>query len=374
MTMYPPPVLLLALLFAVPLLMGTLAPPAEEEWHNPAEFDLEGKGWADTEAFFDRLPAHAKGKAPKDVWGLSKDSAGMAVRFQTDSRQIAVHWVLTSGNLAMPHMPATGVSGVDLYRKTAEGSWRFVQNGRPEAIPENRASFAVGGDSGPMREYLLYLPLYNGVRSLEIGIAPGAHIQKAAPRPAARSRSIVFYGTSITQGGCASRPGMAYTAILGRALDQPVINLGFSGSGRMEPEMAALLAELDPQLFVIDCLANMAALLPEDEIARRVTGLAQTVRKARPNTPILFVGQSSIRPERHPTPASRVQEQAVKRLQAEGVTGLYLLDGAHLLGADEEGTVDGSHPNDLGMMRMAEAMTPAMRAILAQTSSQASGR
>jgi lysophospholipase L1-like esterase len=373
MTTYPQPVFFCALLFALPLLMGTLTPPAEEEWHNPAEFDLEGKGWADTEAFFDRLPAHAKGKAPEDVWGLSKDSAGMAVRFQTDSREIAIHWIVTGAELALPHMPSTGVSGVDLYRRTAEGSWQFVQNGRPGTTPENRASFAVGGDPGQMREYLLYLPLYNGVRSLEIGITPGAHIQKAAPRPAARSRPIVFYGTSITQGGCASRPGMAYTAILGRRLDQPVINLGFSGSGRMEPEMAALVAELDPQLFVIDCLANMAAL-PEDEIARRVTGLAQTVRKARPNTPILFVAQSSIRPDRHPTPASRVQEQAVKRLQAEGVTGLYLLDGAHLLGADEEATVDGSHPSDLGMMRMAEAMAPALRAVLAKTSSQASGR
>src|SRR5581483_8246203 len=108
---------------------------------------------------------------------------------------------------------------------------------------------------------------------------------------------------------------MAYTAILGRRLDRPVINLGFSGSGRMEPEMAALLAELDPAVFVIDCLANMAAL-PEDEIDRRVTNLIHTIRRARPDTPLLFVAQASIRTEKHPTPASRVQEKAVKRLMA----------------------------------------------------------
>jgi lysophospholipase L1-like esterase len=357
--------LCLALLFALPLLLAVSGAQAEEVWHNATEFDLEGKGWTDTEAPYDRLPTHAKGKAPQDVWSLSKDSAGMCVRFQTDSPQIGVRWVLTDDNLALPHMPATGVSGVDLYRRTAHGRWLFVQNGRPGSTVENQASFS-GDSAGQMQEYLLYLPLYNGVRSVEIGVAAGTHIEKATPRPEARRRSIVFYGTSITQGGCASRPGMAYVAILGRMLDQPVINLGFSGSGKMESAMADLVAELDPALFVIDCIANMGDL-PEDEFTQRVTNLARTLRHARPNTPILFVAQASIRPERIPTPKSRIQEEAVKKLIAEGVPGLYLRGGEHLLGEDGEGTVDGAHPTDLGMLRQAEALYPVLRSILEKT-------
>ncbi len=142
-----------------------------------------------------------------------------------------------------------------------------------------------------------------------------------------------------------------------------MINLGFSGSGKMEQSVADFLAELDPAVFVIDCLANMGDL-PEDVIAGRVTALVHTIRRSRPDTPILFVGQANIHPERHPTPASRIQEQAVQRLLAEGVPGLDLLGGEHLLGADEEGTVDGVHPNDLGMMRQAEVLYPVLRHIL----------
>jgi lysophospholipase L1-like esterase len=358
-----PASVLIVFVCLLPLVLSALAAHAEEAWHNPAEFDLEGKGWTDTEAPYDRLPAHANGKAPQDVWDLSKDSAGMCVRFQTDSPMIAVRWSLTNINLALPHMPATGVSGVDLYRRTADGGWRFVQNGRPASAQENSLSVTTGDTSGQIEEYLLYLPLYNGVRSLEIGVAPGAHIGKAAPRPTPRNRPVVFYGTSITQGGCASRPGMAYTALLGRRLDWPVINLGFSGSGRMEPVMATLLSELDPALFVIDCLANMGDL-PEDEIARRIANLAHTLRHAHPDTPILFVAQSSIHPERLPTRLSGIQEKTVKQLTAEGVSGLFLASGKNLLGTDGEATVDGGHPTDLGMMRMADALYPALRDIL----------
>src|SRR5205085_2015483 len=134
------------------------------------------------------------------------------------------------------------------------------------------------------REFLLYLPLYNGVSSVEIGIAKGSTLAKGPARPPERQKPIVFYGTSITQGGCASRPGMVHTAILGRRLDRPVINLGFSGSGRMEPAMATLLAELDPAVYVLDCLPNMSAA----EVAERMEPFVRTLRKAHPRTPIVM--------------------------------------------------------------------------------------
>jgi lysophospholipase L1-like esterase len=350
------------------LLAATLGPAeeAKQEWHPAVEFDLEGRGWtdaSDTEAPFDRLPAHAKGKAPDDVWGLSKHSSGELVRFLTDAREVSVRWSLTSADLGMPHMPATGVSGVDLYRREADGTYTFLNNGRPLKV-DNSATIPTRNASGERHEFLLYLPLYNGVRSLEISVPPGASIGKPAPRPEARRRPIVFYGTSITQGGCASRPGMAFVAILGRRLDWPVINLGFSGSGKMEPEMATLVTELDPALFVMDCVANMEALPPE-EVEKRVINIARTIRKAHPQTPILFVGRPAIRPG-PPGPAGAAQERAVKRLLTEGMPRLHLIGENILLGTDTEGTVDGSHPTDLGMMRLADALYPTLRAILAE--------
>ena len=176
---------------------------------------------------------------------------------------------MSDGASALPHMPATGVSGVDLYAKDKGGRWEFVGNGRPAAAT-NTASFAVP----PGEQYLLYLPLYNGVKSVEIGIPKGRKIAAASPRQ--HRKPIVIYGTSITQGGCASRPGMAWTSIVGRRLDTPVINLGFSGSGKMEPAMADLLAELDPSVYVLDCIWNMS---PE-QVSERVVPFVEKLRSA----------------------------------------------------------------------------------------------
>ncbi len=216
------------------------------------------------------------------MWGLSQHSAGLCVRFVTDAANIQARWTVTSDRLAMPHMPATGVSGLDLYVKV-DGRWRWLAVGQPRQAPDQHGPIGRATCRRSSREYLLYLPLYNGVSSVEIGMPAGAKLAVAPPR--GRSKPIVFYGTSITQGGCASRPGMVHTAILGRRLDCPVINLGFSGNGKMEPEMAALLAELDPAVYVLDCLPNLTPA----ETAERVEPFVQTLRKARPQTPIVLV-------------------------------------------------------------------------------------
>jgi hypothetical protein len=189
---------------------------------------------------------------------------------------------VTSERLAMPHMPATGVSGLDLYVKTDAG-WHWLGVGQPDRAKENTAILVKGMPPG-RREYLLYLPLYNGVSSVEIGVPEGCKLEPATAWPADRRKPIVFYGTSITQGGCASRPGTAHVAILGRRLDRPVINLGFSGNGLMEAELATLLAELDPAVYVVDCLPNMTAKL----VSERVEPFLRTLRKAHPTTPIVL--------------------------------------------------------------------------------------
>ena len=130
--------------------------------------------------------------------------------------------------------------------------------GRPEQGRTVRR--LAGNRNGETRDYLLYLPLYHEITSLEIGLPPGARLSVLPPPPGG---PVVFYGTSIVQGGCASRPGMVHTAILGRRLNREAINLGFSGNGMMEPEVARLMAELDPALYVIDCIPNVGRKIGE---------------------------------------------------------------------------------------------------------------
>jgi lysophospholipase L1-like esterase len=192
-------------------------------------------------------------------------------------------------------------------------------------------------------------------------------LKKAPARAAEKQKPLVFYGTSITQGGCASRPGMAYAAILGRRLDRPTINLGFSGNGRMDPEVASLLAELDPAVYVIDCVPNMG---PAD-VASRTEPLVQRIRKARPQTPILLVEDRTYTnapllpalEQRHQA-SRQALRSAYEALTASGIKNLYYLEGETLLGDDREDTVDGSHPTDLGFMRMADALGAALQPLV----------
>ncbi len=214
------------------------------------------------------------------------------------------------------------------------------------------------------KTFMLHLPLYNGIDSLEIGITKGAFFEPVPPRT---QKPILFYGTSIMQGGCASRPGMAIPAIIGRHMDIPVINLGFSGSGKMEPEVARLLAELDPAVYVLDCLPNLSA----QQTAERTEPFVRILREARPSTPILLV-EDRVFPNAFVLPEMMKEHRerhaalrtAFEKLQSSGVKGLYYLESEGLLGEDGEATVDGSHPTDLGMIRYATSYEQVLRTIL----------
>jgi hypothetical protein len=325
-------------------------------WYDIRQLGVEGQGWKETKSPYDRLPARAEGKVREPVWNLSRDSAGMCVRFQTDTPAIHARWTLAKPNLAMPHMAATGVSGLDLYAKDERGIWRWVAVGRP-TNPTNTQKLADGIPAGP-REWLLYLPLYNGVSSVEIGVPAGKSIDRGPAYAPERAKPIVFYGTSITHGACASRPGMVHTAILGRSYGRPVINLGFSGNGRMEPEVTELIAELDAAVYVIDCCPNLSGA----ETAERTRPLVEQLRKARPETPIVLVEDrvytdawliASKKSRNEGNHAAL--KKAFEELVAAGTKHLYYIPGDNLLGDDNEGAVDSSHPNDLGFMRQAEA-------------------
>ena len=337
--------------------------PADAVWHDVRDWGVEGRGFDDTAAYFDRFPARAKDLVRPDVWNLSRHTSGMSARFETDSPGIYARYELTKPELAMPHMPATGVSGVDIYAKLDDKPWRWFGVTHP-ASPQ--VVGALGSNLAPgRRAYVVNLPLYNGVKSLEIGVQGGAGFWPTPPR---KDKAILFYGTSITQGGCASRPGMSFVNLLGRRLDRPVLNFGFSGNGRFELEVGRLLAELDPAIFVIDCVANTT---PE-QIAQRTPPLVKLLRDAHPKTPILLLDERTwetapLMPNVAKLHAekSAALTQAYDALIAENVQNLTFRKADDVLGVDGEATVDGSHPNDLGMMRYAEALEPDLRKLLA---------
>ncbi|MFM2092942.1 MAG: hypothetical protein RIS70_66 [Planctomycetota bacterium] len=332
-------------------------------WYDAKAIGLEGQAWSETRSPYDRLPAKAEGVVRAPVWELSHHAAGLLVPFATSSPVIHARWTLTSSRLEMPHMPATGVSGLDLYVRVND-RWRWLANGRP-AQQTNTAQL-VAGLAAERREYLLYLPLYNGVSAVEIGIASDASIERQ-PRAAERRKPIVFWGTSITQGGCASRPGMVHTAIVGRRLNWPVVNLGFSGNGKLEPEMARLIAEIDAAVFVLDCLPNLSP----DEVAKLAEPAVRILREARPDTPILLVEDRDysdaflVESKRNRNRDSQAAlHRTYERLNSDGCTQLHYLKAETLFGNDGEDTVDSSHPTDLGFSRMADAFEAALKPLL----------
>jgi hypothetical protein len=334
-------------------------------WFDCQLLRIEGQGWSETESDYDRLPASAVNKVREAVWNLSRHSAGITVQFVTDATTLHARWTLTSSRLAMPHMAATGVSGLDLYVQGDDGRWNWLACGQPTK-QTNQVRLVRGIPEG-RRAYLLYLPLYNGVTSVEVGIPRDRMLATRSPRPTHRAKPIIFYGTSITHGACASRPGMTHPAILGRRFDRPVINLGFSGNGRMEPEVARLMAELDAAVYVIDCLPNISA----QDVLDRTKTCVDILRASHPETPILLVEDRSysdaflVAAKRDRNKSSRAALRKVyDEMKAAGVSHLLYLEGDRLLGDDNEGTVDSSHPTDLGFMRQAEAFAKVLDPIL----------
>jgi len=366
------PAILLALLVSTSLLAQTPAPapkpkgpvvPADAQWHDVTTWGVEGRGWEGQERkrWYDRLPAKAEKTVTPAVWGLSRDSAGMMVRFKTDAKAIFARYDLSKAELAKVAMPATGVSGLDLYARDEKGQWRWVYCTKPD---KQHVEQVIVSDLAPgEHEFAAYLPLYNGIEKLEIGVPAGAKFEGLKPR----EKPIVFYGTSITHGANASRPGMVHTAILGRHLDRPVINIGFSGNGRMDAAVGDLINELDAAAIVIDCLPNMG---PADVTAKCVP-LVKQLRSKHATTPIILVEDrrftnSWITPNKakfHDDNHAALKA-AYEQLKAEKVANLHYIGGDALYGTDAEGSNDASHGTDLGFLRQAEIFEPVLRAAL----------
>jgi len=325
-------------------------------------FLIEGTAVADSlkESPYDRLPVSYKDKVRQPVWDLSKSSAGITVRFHSNSTSINLKWTVLN-DFDMPHMASTGIKGVDLYTKY-NNKWRYVTTAgaivglkkhQNKSKPlDSISEFELIKNMTPeFREYKLFLPLYDGVTKLEVGIDPTASIEKASPSSV---KPIVFYGTSITQGGCASRPGMAHTSIISRRLDVECINYGFSGNGRMETPIVELISEISASFYVIECLQNMDS----DQVKQGVRPLVETIRKKHPLTPIVLVENMMYKMAflDQTLHDELIQENLTlknefdKILKSGDQNIFYVKD--NLL--DNEGTVDGVHLTDLGFLRYAD--------------------
>ena len=357
--------LVVALLSTAAVAADVATKPAKPTlaWHAVSPDDIRGQGWKDVKAPFDRLPARAEKLVRPEVWTLSRDSSGLYADFSTDAKKLTIRWKLNTEEISFAHMAATGISGVDLYVQV-DGRWHFMGVGRPTVYPDfNSVEISLPDRAeAKVANYRVYFPLYNGLTDIEIGVPEGASF--AFAKQQADEKPIVIYGTSITQGGCAARPGMAYTSILGRRLNREIINLGFSGNGKTEQEVATLIAELDPAAFVIDALPNLTVALLKERMPRFI----EIIREKRPETPILLV-QNPIYPTA-PYVAhfgERVEEanQILAKMHADRVAAgdkaIMLVEACDLTTDGGESTVDGVHPTDLGFVMLADKLEPQLR-------------
>lgn len=307
-----------------------------------------------------RLPKRLEAIVRKPVWSLARDTSGVRIRFKSDCTMLGIRY--TNNDLSgMRNMHVFGQSGVDLY---TDGIYAgtAIHGASPEV-----EHFFFQNAPAQKREFVLYLPLYNGVTMQAVGVNPESVLEKSAPF--ARPEPVVYYGTSITQGGCASRPGMSYPAILGRRLNLDFVNLGFSGNGLGEKELAEAMAEIDASCFVLDFMANHK---DKESLEAVYEPFARILREKRPTVPLVLVtrifdtrelpltgGRERIETQRE------VIRQTAAKLINEGDRNITLVEGYDLLGPGQgDGLVDGTHPNDLGFQAMADRLAPVLARVL----------
>ena len=358
-------------LFLFILFLGcTSSLTAQYKWFNPQKESfpvVRGQAWQEDPAgFYTRLPQRAKDKVRKAVWDLSLQSAGLSIAFRSNAPGIKIRYVV-KGALSMPHMPATGVSGIDLYATDNNGQerWCVGQYVMQDTITYDFSGLSYAAKTGKGFEYQLFLPLYNSVSWLEIGVPENTSFRFL---PVSQEKPLVIYGTSIAQGACASRPGMAWGNILNRKSEHPVINLGFSGNGKLESELFDLLSEIDAKLFIIDCMPNLPGKSAEVIYDRTLKG----VKKLRETSkaPILLVEHdgyandvTSEKAEESYRVANTELRKAYNTLQEELIPDIYYLTKEEI-GIPADGMVDGVHSTDLGMQQYADSYLKKIREIL----------
>ena len=325
-------------------------------------FPVYGKASEATKTRYQRLPAALEGVTREPVWYLGTQSAGLYVRFRSNSTAIHARWTSTY-KAWLNNMNPTGVRGLDLY-VLVDGNWRYAGSGKP-AWEQQTTACLVRNMEPAEREYMLYLSLYDGIDSLEIGVDEGASLEQPLADTPRSGRPVVMYGTSILQGCSASRPGMAHTNMIARALDREVINLGFSGNALLDLEIARLMASIpDPAVFVLDYAPNAYAPM----IKEHGEEFFRILRDAHPDVPVVFIEDvifphtafdSAIRKE--VSDKNFEQKALFRRLKAQGEKQIYYIPADRMIGLDGEGTADSIHLTDLGMQRYVDLVLPVLK-------------
>ena len=352
--------------------MGTVEPTAAKasesaKWISAKDLTFEGQATEfETEGPYDRLPASANGKVREAVWKLSKHAAGMSVRFVAETaEEVRVRYTAILSQRINRLMTRALSTGSDVYWKTPDGAWRFLTNATPDVVPDvnGRFTHAYSFKAEAGVEYLVYLPNRSRVLSFEIG-------GKVRPAPARSvAKPVVHYGTSIVHGGIASRPGLIFAAQEARRADVQVIDLGFSGNGRLEPEIADELAQIDASLYIVDCGWNLSA----EEVRARLEPFVRKLVAARPDVPILLPaccsGDLQV-PHNGNTMLgnTRAIRETYDRLVREPAFAktLHYLPPDEMMPQDGDATGDHCHPNDYGMAQMGKTYAAAIRKVLAK--------
>jgi lysophospholipase L1-like esterase len=358
------------LLFLI-LLQPLLTLAQNFQWFDPVRSPfpvIDGRGWhKELASDYDRFPAVAEKNLRPAVWNLSRNSAGEYIGFTTNSKTVVVKYAV-KGSQSMPHMPSTGVAGVDLYALDKNGNWQWAKGSWKfgDTITYRFENMVLSQTNETFR---LYLPLYTSVQWMQIGVPEGSSFEA---QQISSEKPIVAYGTSIMHGACATRPGLAWTNILGRKLKQPLINLGFSGNGQLEPAVIDLINSIDASLYILDCMPNLTLReqFPAEEIEKRIRNSVNALQSKHPGVPIVLaehcsglqhMNMDSVMTARY-VAASEIAAAVYKKMKKEGTKNFYLLT-AKDIGFTTESTVDGTHPNDIGMMQYAEAYEKLIRRI-----------
>lgn len=353
------------------LLMLAASVQAQTVWHDPMQEPqcvLNGRGWnqENGKANYCRLPDRLEQAVPPAVWRLSRHTPGVSLRFQTNAKRLWVRYLTYFPGKSSPNVVSLCHSGVDLYATDVNGHTSWVPNAMQYNMSLNKSdtvqfyfdTHELPDFRGQGITYELYLPTYNGVKWLAVGTDAAASFQFVE---GSRERPIVVYGTSIAHGASASRPGLIWSTRLKRRYECPVVNLGFSGNGKMEHALFDALAEIDARAYLIDCVPNCAGLTPQEFEERLRYGIRK-LRSASQAPIVLMEGQYLVHPSSLVHAASyhrqlqkdTVQRRVVDEFMRQGTKGLYYITRADL-GLTGDDLIEGTHPNDVGMMKYEQA-------------------
>lgn len=323
-----------------------------------APFSLHGVYYDN--GMFRRIPTDVAERTSEGVTVLHTHTSGGRIRFCTDSPFVAIQ-TRQSVISRMPHFPLTGTGGLDIYTRTNGGDYRFAGMFVPPYQTEDGFESRIELGDAVMREITINFPLYSNVDELLIGLKQDARVE--APPAYTHPETIVYYGSSITQGGCASRPGNAYTHRISRALDCDFINLGFSGCAKGETAIVEHMATMDMDMFVLDYDHNAPS---KEHLRATHKPIYEAIRKTHPDIPILMLSTTTMsrffddRDERR-----RIIYDTYETARKNGDNNVYFMNGLDIMEVEvSDGTIEGCHPNDLGFYFMANAIGAKIKEIM----------